>query len=190
MSITGPNILTIAEVLADMASVSTVDYVIPSPFRFTGKANFWSSIDAIKDTKPEIETALIRAIWIRYLRFEDVAGENENAQEVEGPVKQLIYELTVFAESSFERLDETVPLDSFDKLVSKTNHEHVTAIMELCGVFQGANPISGLSEFAVAETVALTQTENTQYEVACDFVPDATGDQTKLEARVNIQLPC
>lgn len=185
MSLTSQNLLDIAEALADKANNATnVDYVIPSPFAFKGKEDFWASINNDNNTKSEIETELINAAWFRYLKFED------DDTEIDGPVRTLIYELTMFTESTFERLDETATPDAFNKQIRKTNHEHVTAIMSLCNEFQGVDAIPALSGFSVAETVSVTQEENSEHEVECQYIPGLIGDQTKLQCRIRVQLPC
>lgn len=192
MSLTSQNLLDIAEAINDSVLLATnIDFSIPSPFHFSGKEGFFNSLDD-KATKLLIETTLIRACWIRYLTFEDVAGDDENAREIDGPVKELVYELTVFHEAKMTRVDETVPLDDFNKRVSLTNHEHVTAIMSLCGQFQGVNSITALapSSFSVAETISLAQIDNSQHDVECPYVSGLIGDVTQLECRVRVQLPC
>jgi hypothetical protein len=163
----------------------TVDFAIPSPFIFADKADFWAAYDNANDTKTTIETTLIKAAWLRYLKFED------DNSDMDGAVKTISYEINVFHESSFERLDETLTPDDFNKQIKLTNHEHVTAIMALCGEFQGAESIPSLapSLFAVAETVSLGQNDNSQFG-ECEFIPGVMGDQTKLECRVRVQLPC
>lgn len=193
MSITSTHLLAIAESLVGSIALATnIDWSIPSPFKFNGKEDFFAAYDDSKDTKTEIETTLIRAAWLRYLTFEDIGTDDENARELDGPVKELVYEITVFHElKPFQRLDETVTPDAFNKQILKTNHEHVTAIMALCGEFQGVNSVADLlTDFAVAETISLAQTDSSEHNVECEFIPGVTGDQTKLEARIRVQLPC
>ena len=196
MSLSSANLLEIAEALAAGVALATnVDWAIPSPFLFGSKADFWAAYDDAKDTKTEIETALIRAVWLRYLTFEDKDSEENrgDARELEGPVRELVYELTVFNElKPFQRLDETVTPDAFNKQVLKTNHEHVTAVMSIIGQFQGVNSITALapSVFAVAETITPAQIDNSEFNVPCIYIPGCVGDQTKLEMRVRVQIPC
>jgi hypothetical protein len=188
MSLSSQNLLDIAEALNDSILLATnIDFSIPSPFHFTSKEDFWANIND-KTTKATVETTLIRACWIRYLTF-GYEGE-EDQREVDGPVLLLDYELTVFHESTMERLDQSAPLDDFNKRVSKTNHEHVTAVMSLAGLFLGITPLPTLSAFSVAEINSLIQPDASEENVECKYIPGVTGDQTILEARVRIQLPC
>lgn len=192
--ITSANILDISEALATAAALATnVDWVIPSPFGFQNKADFWAAYDDANNTKTEIETTLIRALWFRYLNFEDEGNTDEDAREIEGPLRTLIFEGTLFNElKPFQRLDETVTPDAFNKTILKTNHEHVTALMSIVGQFQGVISIPALapSSFAVAETITPAQLDNSQFNVACDYIPGCFGDQTKIELRVRVQIPC
>ena len=187
MSLTSQNILDIAEALNDsIVTATNIDFSIPSPFHFASKEDFWANLDD-KTTKATIETGLIRACWLRYLTF---GYEEENGRELDGPVIFIDYELNVFHEFKATRVDESVPLDDFNKRVSLTNHEHVTAIMSLLGLFNGVNAVPALSSFSVAETIGLEQLDNSEHRVACDYIPNLIGDQTKLAARIRIQLPC
>lgn len=193
MSITGAHLLAMGEALAGYVDqVAEIDYVIPSPFAFAGKSEFFASLSATNDTKLEIETTLIRAAWIRYLNFEDMALNEGDVREIDDPVRIVKFECTIFHEGSPERLDETVPLDAFDKTVKKSNHEHNTAVFGVVGAMQGSSPISDLqpSSFMVAETVTPTQIGDTENNVECAYMPGVTGDQTKLELAVKIQTPC
>jgi hypothetical protein len=189
MSLSSQNILDIGEALKDSVALCTnIDIAIPSPLHFMDKGDLWNNLDD-KTTKLLVETSLVRACWIRYLTF---GYEEEDGRELDGPVMLMDYELTVFHESTMERLDQSAPLDSYEKLVSKTNHEHVTAVMSLVGQFQGVNTLSVLapSSFAVAETISLAQNDGSQHNVECPFVPGLVGDLTQLECRIRIQLPC
>jgi len=193
MSLSSQNILDIAEAVSGQIALATnVDYAIPSPFLFRKKEDFFAALDDDQDTKTKIETTLLRAAWLRYLTFEDEGDTDDNARDIEGPVRTLVYEITWFTESTFERLDQDDTPDDFNKQIRKTNHEHVTGIMSLCEQFQGVNSIPALapSPFAVAETISLAQIDNTETDVECQFVPGVIGDQTKLECRIRVQLPC
>lgn len=188
MSVTSAHLLAIAEAVNNKVALH-VDFAIPSPLKYADKAAFFAAYDDAKDTKTEIETTLIEAAWLRYKNFELVAGEDEDERAIDNPILELIYDLTLFNESKQKRLDETVTPDDFNKQIKETNHFHVTAIMALCGEFQGATPLAELlSDFAVAETISLIQIEETA-EVIGEYVP-VLGDQTQLEVRVRIQLPC
>lgn len=191
MSLTSQNILDIAEAVNDLVITATnINFSIPSPFHFIDRGDFFNQLSP-QATKVLIETTLIKACWIRYLNFEDTAGENQDAREIEDPVKELIYELTVFHESKMDRIDQSIPLDDFNKRVSLSNHEHVTAIMSLCGIFQGTNPVAALlGSFPDAYTIALAQLDDSEHNVGCEFIPGVIGDQTKLECRIRVQLPC
>lgn len=187
MSLSSQNILDISEAINDLVVTATnIDFSIPSPFHFSSKEDFWANLDD-KATKATIETTLIRACWLRYLTF---GYEEEEGRELDGPVIFIDYELNVFHESTMERLDQSAPLDDFNKRVSKTNHEHVTAIMSLLGLFNGTNTVPALSAFSVAETIGLLQSDASEHNVACDYIPGLIGDQTKLECRIRVQLPC
>ncbi len=179
-----------AESLAtSVATVATIDYVLPSPLKFGGKEDFFANVNTAINTKALIEGTLIRAARIRYLTF-GFLDDDEVAREVDGPNVYLSWELTIFHESDFERVDETTPQDDFEKRVRKTNQEHITAVWGVIGAMQGVNAIPALSAFAEAETVTPSQIDNTELDVECEFIAGCVGDQTKLELRVRVQLPC
>jgi hypothetical protein len=182
------NILTVVEAIHDKCALATnVDTVFPTATRFTDKADYWAFVDSTNDTLLEIETELIRAVWISYLRFTD------DDRFLDSPVKQIAYEITLFTESTFERLDEPVAADAFEAKVSLTDHQHDTSLFSLQTQFQGINPL-GLSSvtFTVSETVSLAQIDNTQRLVPCPFILDNSviGSLSKFECLANIQLAC
>lgn len=187
MSLWIGDILTISQVLSQkLEQVFTLDWVFPSPLDFKDKADFWACISQTHDTQREIETDLIRAAWISYLRFED------SDRNVEAPVKTLFFEFTVFHEHSFERLDESLTPDVFNKRILKTDKEHLETIFELQAIFQGTNPLAALEDrFAVIEMISLAQNEFTLRREPCAFIDaGAEGTQTRLECQVKVQLPC
>jgi len=189
MSFTSQNLLDMAEALATgVDNVSTIDHVMPSPILFTSKADFFATVNDDNDTKAEIETGLVRAAEIRYLNFELL--DEEDARELEAPIVAVNFECTVFHERKLERLDETAPLDDFDKKVRKSNQEHITAVMGIVGEFQGSNPVPALTDFPEAYTVTPVQDEGTEMNVECDFIQGVIGDQTKLGLQIRVQMPC
>ena len=190
MSLSSQNLLDISEAQCTAIEATGVDWAIPSPRHFSGKADFFAALDNDKDTKTEIETSLIDAAWVKYQNFEDVAGEDEDAQAIEAPVRYINYEIERFSEATQERLDQTVTPDDFNKRVSKIYHEHVASVMALLDEFQGTTPIPALaSDFSLAEMVSLVQIEPTEDNVQCTYVP-VIGFKTKLLCQVRIQLPC
>jgi hypothetical protein len=189
MSLTSQQLLDIAEAVNDVIVLGTnIDYAFPSPFEFADKAGIYSAVNEDIDTKTEIEIGLLRASWLRYLTFEDLpsSDERDDARELDGPVRELVYEQTIFHESTFQRIDET---DAFNKQVRKTYHEHVTTIMSLAQ--PGITPIPALlGTYAIAEYITPAQIDNTEYKIACDYIPSLTGHQSKLEWRIRVELPC
>lgn len=191
MSFTSQNLLDMAEALATgVALVSTIDYVQPSPIRFSGKSNFAATWASSNDTKLEIETTLLRVAQIRYLNFELLPNETASEREIEDPLVAIKFVCTIFHERKLERLDETAPLDDFDKKIRKSNQEHITAVWGVVGQFQGSNPITALSAFPEAFTVTPVQIDDTQLDTECDFIAGLIGDQTSLELEIRVQLPC
>lgn len=190
MSLSAQNLLDISEAQCTLIESAGISTAIPSPQHFSTKAAFFNSNDSDQDTKDEIDTTLIDAVWVKYVNFEDVAGDEEDAQAIEAPVRYINYEFEYFSEATQERLDETETPDAFDKRVSKIYHEHVAGVMALLDEFQGTNPIPALaSDFPVAETVSLTQVEPTEDNVLGTYVP-VLGLKTKLICQVRVQLPC
>lgn len=189
MSFTSQNLLDMAEALAGgVDNVATIDHVLPSPILFTSKADFWATVNDDNNTKAEIETGLIRAAEIRYLNFELL--DEEEPRELEAPTVAVNFECTVFHERKLERLDETAPLDDFDKKIRKSNQEHITAVMGIVGEFQGSNDIPALTDFPEAYTVTPVQEEGTEMNVECEFIVGVVGDQSKLQLQVRVQMPC
>jgi len=185
MSITSANILTIIEALHDKcALVTNVDYVFPTATRFSEKSDYWAFVDSTNDTQTEIETELINACWINYLRFEDDKPDHES------PTKTIYYEITIFNEATFERLDEPPVVDTFNAKVSLTDHNHDTAVFSLQGEFQGINPLGLDSEtFTVSETFSVVQVDQTERLVPCAFIIDekVPGSQSKFIVACKIQ---
>jgi hypothetical protein len=188
MSLSSAQILTVIKALHDrVASATNVDFVFPTATRFSEKSDYWAFVDDNNDTQTEIETELINAVWISYLRFED------NDREIDGAIKTISYEITVFTEATFERLDETATPDTFNAKVSKTDHEHDTTVFSLQGLFQGITPLGlDTSIYPVNETDSLLQPESTQRLAPCAFIVDekVLGSQTRFICEARIQLPC
>jgi hypothetical protein len=190
MSFTSQNLLDMAEALASgVENVATIDWVMPSPIRFGGKAAFFATVDAENDTKTEIETTLVRAAQIRFSDYE-LLGDEETNREIDDPIIAVNFECTIFHERKLERLDEAEPLDDFEKRIRKSNHEHVTALFGVVGEFQGVNAIPALNAFPEAETVTPVQADATELDVECDFIAGVIGDQSKLQLQIRVQLPC
>lgn len=191
MSFTSQNLLDMAEALADgVALVTTIDWVLPSPIKFSGKADFAAQLGTDATTKAEIETTLLRTAQIRYLDFEILGDDADAEREREDPTLALNFECTIFHERKAERLDQDATPDDFEKRIRKSNHEHVTSIWGVVGEFQGLNPIPALSAFPEAETVTPIQLDSTALDVECDFITGLIGDQTKLQLQIRVQLPC
>lgn len=191
MSFTSQNLLDMAEALADgVALVSTIDFVLPSPIKFAGKSDFFAAVNDDNNTKLEIETTLVRAARIRFSDFELVTNEDNTEREIEDPVILINFECTIFHEGKLERLDETAPLDDFEKRIRKSNQHHITAVFGVLGEFQGVNNIPALSAFPEAETITPIQLDATELDAECEFISGLIGDQTKLQLTVRVQLPC
>jgi hypothetical protein len=187
MSLSSAQILTVITAIHDKCALATnVDYVFPTGTRFSSKEDFWTFADSTKTKQSELETNLVNAVWISYLRFEDDDSDSHS------PVKTIHYELTLFTESTFERLDET-DNTTFNAKVSKTEHEHDTSVFSLQTQFQGVDDLGlDTSIFAVSETKSLVQIDNTQREIPCEFIQDNTviGSVSKFDCAVRIQPPC
>ena len=191
MSFTSQNLLDMAEALADgVDNVTTIDYVSPSPIRFISKADFAATFASSLDTKAEIETTVLRVAQIRYLNFELIEDAEVDNREVEDPIVAINWECTIFHEQELERVDESAPLDDFDKKVRKSNQEHIASVMGVVGEFQGASNIAALSSFPEAYTVTPLQTDATEMNVECDFIAGVFGDQSKLQMQIRVQMPC
>jgi hypothetical protein len=181
LSLSPAQLLTVIEAITDKvaAAGSLITYVIPSPLTYSDKASFFADLDDTKDTQDEIDAALIYALWIDYLRFEDSDREHDS------PVKTIHFEFTVFHEQDAERIDEN---DTFETRILKSKQDHVADLMKLCIEFQGITPIDLGADFATVETISLIQPENTQRDVAASFFrSDVIGSQTKLECAVRVQ---
>ena len=179
MSLSEAQYLQVVEAIHDKCVLATnVDFVFPNGVRFKDKSDYWTFVDSTNDTQKEIETELINAIWISYLRFED------DNRDQEAFTKTITFGLTLFNESTFDRYDETATLSTFERKMSVTDSAHDSAVFSLQGQFSGDDPIDlGDATFADSGTNRLAQIDNTQREVNCDFVPDAIGSQTKFECQ-------
>jgi hypothetical protein len=182
---TPAQLLTVIEAVRDkcVAADTLLDWFVPTPMVFNSKADM-RQIGLTDDTQTELETTPVYALWIDYLRFEDSDRESHS------PVTTLFFDITVFHEGDWERIDETVPLDDFEKLVLKTKQDHVADIMGLVEEFRGLNPIALGADFAVAEAISIAQPSPTQRDVPCRYIRDGRviGSQTNLECAVRVQL--
>lgn len=191
MSFTSQNLLDMAEALATGVDlVSTIDWVLPSPIRFASKSDFYAAVNDDNNTRVEIETTLVRAAQIRFSDYEVMEDGQQTERERDDPTLAINFECTIFHERKLERLDETVPLDDFDKKIRKSNQEHITSVFGVLGEFQGLNTIPALSSFPDAFTVTPIQLDATELDTECDFIAGLIGDQTKLQLTVRVQLPC
>ena len=191
MSFTSQNLLDMAEALADgVALVGTIDFVLPSPIRFASKADFYNAVNDDNNTQYEIETTLVRAAQIRFSEYELLEDGQETERERDDPTIAINFECTIFHERKLERLDETAPLDDFEKKIRKSNQQHITSVFGVVGEFQGVNAVTALSAFPDAYTVTPIQLDSTELDTECDFIAGLIGDQTKLQLTVRVQLPC
>lgn len=185
MSLTSAQLLTVAELLADKCALATnVDYVLPSPLFFGMKADFWTALGvSAYDTQTETETNRIRAVWVYYLRQEDDDREDEYY------VKTVIYGLSLFSEVNADRQNEA---DSFDKRVSKANHEHDVAVFSLFGNFHGQDQLVADETFpgiVDVGVIGLTQTDNTERGANCPFIAEpVSGAVTRMETAVRMRF--
>lgn len=178
MSLSAAQLLTIMEALKAKcaAAGSNIDYFIPTPFKFGSKAGFFNVLDP-QTTQTDIETTLIKALWIDCLRFEDYDPESDCTG------KTLYFELTLFHEEDETRVDEA---DAFETQILQSSFQHTADIYALCGEFQGTNELN-IAGFAVSEYTSLSQNDFTQRSVECDFITNgAVGSQSKLQTKVRI----
>jgi hypothetical protein len=184
MSLTGAQLLTIYEAVHDKCALASgVDYVFPTSTRFRSKADYWAFVNASNNTRREIETTAINAVWIDLVRFTD---SNNFAEPF---VKTLSFVLTVFTESTFERLDETATPDAFNAKVALTDHAHNISVYALQSEFTNDDEIDlNDADLADCHTDRLTQIDNTQREVLSEHVPDAIGSITRLECNLLVRI--
>lgn len=190
MILTSEHLLTIRKALADKVELAGL-LCFPTGIGFNDKEHFWATVDSLnKTTKKTIETTLINAVWIRYLRFEEEAENlNQNAGEADSPIITRFYELTVFRQTGYERMDEDPQPDEFLSRLLKTEIEIEADISALVGEFRGLQPLPELvDDFAVRETNSLTQEAAVEREVFCEFVPKIKGCQARLTCPVKVQF--
>ena len=188
MSLTLAQELIIRRALADkIATVAAVGYVIPSPIVFSGKEEFWSTVNgSAVNTQKLIDQSPIKACWISFLGFLD---SSQYGCEEEPQIK-LSYRLDLFHQYEFTRVDETATPDEFNARLLLSHNEFVGALLDLRSEFLGRRNIAGLdpAEFEVKETTSLVQTENVKNNDFCEYIPGIKGHQIKLQEGLNILL--
>lgn len=156
-----------------------LDFVLPSPQKFNNKADFFAVMKASNDTQKEIDTDLVRCLWMRRLRH------SYSDLEAEPFVMYYHIGFSLFSEElEAKRLDETATPDAFNKLLLKTYQEHWDAIDSLLTQFEQPENV-GVDN---TDVIRLQQTDFTQENVICPFIPDAVGVLTNFECQVRYQF--
>jgi hypothetical protein len=186
MSLNQAQLLTVYEAMHDKCvTACPLFFVFPTETRFIDKSDYWKFVNDANNTQREIETTLINGIWISYVRFED-----DPRSPSDSPLIDISFDMTVFTEASFERLDETNTPDAFNAKVSVTDLAHDVAVFALKGEFQGESAL-GLDSliFTLSETTSLKQNNYTTRQIACGLIDDdVIGSQTHLIGSAKIQL--
>lgn len=189
MPLTSENLLEIRKAVADKVAAAGL-VCFPTGIHFNDAADYWATLNPSKDTTDEIELSPVAAVWIEYLRFEDLSERaGAEASEDDSPITTRFYQLTVFRQSARIRVDETLNPDAFKKRLLKTEIEIEADINALCTEFRGIQVLPALpdAEFSVRETNSLIQESFIESEVECAFVKNIVGSQARLLCPVKIQ---
>lgn len=185
---TGSEELTIREgLVGTIATASGFERVIPAPIYFTGKEDYFATMlgDDGDDfeTDHEITTTLVRFAAL-YLKtpFEDDPNEPAHA-----PLTTWTYECYLFSEYDFERADETLTPDAFNKLMLKRHNDFIAAVLNVKAAFQGEINIAGMSGYTESKTLPTTIREEILNNADCEFVPGIKGHSIRLGIRVRLQ---
>jgi hypothetical protein len=171
-----------------VAAVTTIPFVFPNITEFeSGVSDYWAFVNSANDTQIEIETEPVVALWIN-----DIQNTMEDLERVkDSPLKQKRFELTLFTQLFFQRYNENATLNTFQRLLNKSNADHDFTREALQTAFDGTNEL-GLDDsiFATAETISLVEIGETERKVNCPFITDEKlfGSLTKFEVIANIQL--
>ena len=156
--------------------------VIPAPLYFEDRADFWSVDPGTNyDDRKELDTSHIVFAALFYKGFEDDPDTPEDS-----PLVTLRHELYCFSEYDLERVDETSTPDAYNRRLLKRIREFVAGLINLKAEFQGIVNVTGTG-LMIAETLPLTQTEDVQPRVNCEYIPNVVGTSAKFEVRTRLQ---
>ena len=189
MSLDRENELLIRKALADIVgSVPEAGYVIPAARYCNGLEDFWASADLDeKNTRDEIDGALIAATWLYPLSFTDdfTAGICK-----EKPLVRMVYEIYMFRQYGLMRQDETETPDVFSKKVLVQHNDFVAGWLGVKEAFQREANLGALddSEYAEQKTTPVVQIEPIGNQVICEFIPGVIGFAVRLQESLKIRL--
>lgn len=186
MSLTAENELTIrAAVHAKCAAAEGIGDVLPSPIFFVDKADFFAAA-APQITKKAIETTVVNFCLITLLRFEDENPVVEGCEDQ--PLVSLTYNLYLFRQYDFERVDETSVPDAFNKKLLKAERDFLKTFFGLRNIFLGNQTLEGLpANFAVSGNSA-AQSEFLGVAAECRYIPDIIGFSADLQTKIEVRI--
>jgi hypothetical protein len=182
MSFTGSNELSIREKIAEKIALSGLLFVVPSPLYFKSKADFWSVL-APKLNQKEIEKTPIMFCSISFLRFEDDVSEGCEDE----PLLNLFYNLHLFREYDFVRMQESGAPTNFLKRILKSERDFINAQMNLRQEFLGINPliVPVLPNMEI-ETNPLVQNDFAEEKNPSAYIEGVDGFNADLELKVSV----
>lgn len=172
-----------------LATIAEAGSVIPARLFCNGIEEFWATLaGASINTKEEIETERVAAIWIYPAHFtDDTTGSNKP----DSPEVSLDYEYYLFGQYGLEREDETEIPDIWNSQLLKFEDLFITAWLRIKEEFQGTQNIDGIDyaeKFAKAKTTSIVQLEDINDQAICKFVPGIVGFAVKLRETVIYKL--
>jgi hypothetical protein len=169
-----------------LTGIPAAGHVIPAPLYCNDIAEFWGTLAQVLNTKDDIETSSIAAVWLYPLQFVD----DTSVGGADSPQIDLTYEFYLFRQYGLEREDENDRPDLFNSELLKSHNLFVRAWLDIKSAFQGNRNIAGLDPaiFAKAKTTSIVQGEFIQNLDLCEFVPGIVGFTVKLQETVKILL--
>lgn len=187
MEFTATHELEVRKALATTASaVSAAGYIKPSAHYFSSSEEFWATTDVTKDTRAEIDAALVGGLWIYPVNFLD----DLTSGCADSPLMNLRYEFYLFRQYAATRSDETDTPDVFDAKVLYQHNQFIQAWIELRNEFLGSRNLSGYDAavFATLRSNSLVQIADIANQAVCEFIPNIIGYAVRMQTTVHVQM--
>lgn len=168
-----------------MAAIPALGFIRPSAQYFTGREDFWATVDPTKDTVNEIEESLISATWIYPVNYQRETVANDECS----PLIQIIYEFYHFTQYGAMRDDESETPDVYSRKVLRQHQNFIDGWLDLIEAYQRYETIAELDEdeFAVRRMTPIVQVEDAGTQVICEFIPGIVGYDFRLQETVEIR---
>lgn len=169
-------------------TIPGIGRVVPAPIYFEGKEDYWATIESVSyETQQEIEKTSIKFVSFYPKGFTD---DRTPPNTPDSPLVTLTYEVYLFHQYDYERSDENLTPDAFNKKMLKSHNDFIAIWLQLKASFQGLKNMGlTLSEgYATQRTTSLIQNNFIENKVTCRFIPGVVGYSVTFDEGVQLKL--